>query len=344
MYGKTTFQKETRTRRAVNAVVRLLAVVTIGTVGFCIIEGWPAWKGLYFTLITITTVGYGDEGISESGAKFATFILVFGIALVSHAFATLVQLMVSDEFAWKRRMQKQIDALSGHTIVCGFGMMSQAACEELENSDVPFCIIEPDAKRVEEALELGYLAIEGNGTEDETLMSVGIDRASHLVAMASPEDGNIVIALTARELSSDLTIIARAASPRDERKLRRAGADIVVSPYHTGGHHVATMVARPRLASLLSVANPDRTDIALAEVFVSPGSRLIGSTITDYGRDVARNVCFVALERPGAELQIPPSGSIVVEPEDLLIVAGDPEQVASMRESATVEKREPLTV
>lgn len=330
-------------RRATNSILRLVAVVAIGTVGFSLIEGWPAWKSAYFTLVTITTVGYGDEGISDRGAQFATLLLVFGIATVSHAFATLVQLMVSNDFAWRKRMLKSIDKLRGHTIVCGFGRMGRAICSELSEAGIPFCIVDPASDRVAEACEAGYLAIEGNGMEDEVLQSAGIENAAHVVAMGSPEENNIVISLTARELSPTVKIISRAASPRDRRKLERAGADKVISPMHSGGVHVATMIARPRVAELLSTMENDRADIALAEVQVVEGSSIIGSKLADYGRETARNVCFVALDRPGQDLQIPPKGSIVVEPEDVIIVAGDPEQIATMREHGLAKTMSPTT-
>lgn len=322
-----------RHRRAILAVANLVIVVMTGTIGFCLIEGWPLWKSFYFTLITITTVGYGDEGISDEGAQFAAFLLIFGIAMASYAFATLVQLTVAREFAWRRRMQSKIDKLRNHTIVCGFGRMSHSICEELTEAGLEFVIIDRDPDRVDSALSRNYLVMEGVATEDETLERAGIRHAGHLVAMTSPEDQNIVVSLTARELAPEITIISRAENPRDKRKLRRAGTDKVVSPYQSGGVTVANMIARPRVAELLSFQDQEGTDIALAEVPIEEGSPLIGQTLAAYGRDIAANVCFVALERPGEPTSIPPRGTVEIAADDVVIVAGDPEQVASMKES-----------
>ncbi len=318
-------------RQVIMALAALATVFAFGTAGFSWIEGWPTWKSFYFTLITITTVGYGDEGISETGAKFAGLLLVFGLAITSYAFAILVQFMVTSPFAWRRRMQSKIDKLEGHVIVCGFGRMGQSICEELEQAGRRFVIVEPEAERVKEALELGYLLVQGSCTEDEILLAAGLERATHIVVMTPSDDQNIVAALSARGLAPAIEIIARSACPSDTRKLERAGADKVVSPFRSGGMAVATMITRPRVAELLSEMDGS-TDIVLAEISIAEQSSIAGTTLSEYGRDVAREVCFVAIDRPGEERRISPPGSTEIMPEDTIIVAGDPEQIATMRE------------
>ena len=129
-------------RRLTRWMIALACVMLGGTVGLAIIEGWDLWRSFFFTLITITTVGYGDEGISDAGRKFTTMLLIVGIGVVSYTFALIVQSAVTAELAWRKRMQKRIDRLRNHTIVCGFGRMGKTVCEQLAAAHEPFVVIE----------------------------------------------------------------------------------------------------------------------------------------------------------------------------------------------------------
>ena len=318
-------------RRQVGMALIALGLVTMaGTVGFVQIEGWDAWKSLYFTLITITTVGYGDEGLSETGRSFAMILLVGGVASASIAFATVVQAAVAQQLAWKARMQKKIAKLRGHVIVSGFGRMGLAVCEELRRHHRTIVVVEQDHGELERAVEQGFLAVEGNACDDEVLYMAGVEHATHLVAAVDAVADNIVTAMTCREINPSITVIARAEKDRDVLKLKRAGVDRVLCPFQSGGRETADFITKPFVAEFLAQTSSGKDGVALAEIHIEEGSSMVGTSLAEYGREKGSRISFVALRRPNEETRIPPRGSERLAPGDFLIVAGDPEQIGMM--------------
>ena len=314
------------------ALLGLLAVVLAGTAGFMYVERWSFLQSLYFTVISITTVGYGDEGISADGKNLALLLLVVGFAVSSYAFAVLVQHLVTNGLAWRRRMQSRIDKLNGHTIVCGYGRIGRTVCEELDGAQIPFVVVENDSRLFAEACEQGRLAVEGSACEDETLITAGIQRARHLVSAVDSEESNIVISLSARELSPQIRIVARAETESAVKKLVRAGANRVVSPFQSGGREIAAAIVSPGVADFLSRSHSSG-DMALADVFVRSNSPLVGRVVGEFGRAECPHICFVSLEREEDEF-LPVPGSLTFCAGDHLIVAGHPGEIVRMLEQA----------
>jgi len=325
---------EARRHQTAKALCALVGVILVGTLGFVIIEEWSVWRSLYFTLITITTVGYGDEGISENGEKFASLLLIGGIAVASYCLAVVVQAAVANQLAWRRRMQKRIDRLRNHVIVCGYGRMGQTVCAELAGAGIAFVVVERDAEQFQKACEDGCLVVEGSAGEDETLLAAGVERAHHIVATVNAEAENVVITLSARVLAPEIQIIARAEGDEEVRKLVRAGSNRTVSPYRSGGVEIADLITRPMVADFLAHSSMSGGSVALAEVRIREGSSLVGRTLADYGRAEGSRVSFVALEHAGEGVKIPPGGSETFAPGDRLMVAGDPGQIAKMQDGA----------
>ena len=326
---------------SVGRALALLATVTLaGTLGFVQIEGWPLWKGFYFTLVTITTVGYSDEGISEAGQKFATFLLIGGVASASYAFATLVQTSVANQLNWRSKMEKQVRRLRNHTIVCGFGRMGRSVCEKLAAQGETFVVIEREPHRFREATRLGFLAVEGNASEDAVLESAGVASATHIVAAVDSIAENIVISMGSHDQNPGIHVIARAERDEDIKKLERAGVNRVLCPFQVGGRETVDFILRPHVADFLAQATMGQSDIALADVRIAPGSPLIGTSLRDYGSRTATRISYVALNGPeGSTPQLPPPGSHVLEEGDHLIVAGDPDQIAEMTRAARPPRR-----
>lgn len=328
--------QELRHNRQLRGAATGLAVwVLVGTFGlFWIEDHISVWDGFWFTLITITTVGYGDLDISQAGQMFAALILIGGVGTMSYTFALVVQSAITSNLAWRRRMQIRVDRSRDHTIVCGFGRMGHAVCEQLSQTEVPFVVVDADPDRVREASHLGYIAIEGCPSDDAVLTQAGIERATHLVAAVDATSENIVVSLTAAEMNSKLTIIAQAGTAADARKLKRAGATRSVSPFESGGLEIVNSIVRPNVADFLARSVHARTELALAEITIEPGSNLAGKTLQDYGRGDGSRISFVALERPGHATKVPPPGATRFKAGDLFIVAGDPVDVEVMQTAA----------
>lgn len=319
-------------QKLVRALV-LVAIVTLGgTMGFVEIEGWTLWKAFYFTMVTITTVGYGDEGLSEAGQKFATLLLIGGVASASYTFAMIIQTSVASQFAWQKRMNKAISKLKDHTIVCGFGRLGESICEKLEQRGSPFVIIERDSERFSHALDKGYLAIEDVASENGSLLSAGLNYASHVVAAVDSYAENVVISMEARELRPDVIVIARAEREENVRKLERAGANRVLCPFQSGGRETADFITQPRVANFLAQTSMGDGGIVLADIRVEVGSKLVDVKLADYGSGEGDKISFVALECESGAVCIPPRGDTLLKPGDHVIVAGDAEQIAGMTE------------
>ncbi len=312
----------------------LLAVTLIGMVGFMLIEDWGPWKSLFFTVITITTVGYGDKGLSSDGEVFAMFVLLLGIGTATYSLSSLVKIAISYHASWKRRMQSQINRLQDHFIICGHGRIGQTVAEQLQEAALPFVVIDHAEGCVQEAIERDFLVIQGNSTEDDVLIQAGIERARGIICVTDSDAENVFVTLSARELNPSLIIAARASSHATASKMRRAGAAVVVSPYVSAGNQITDAILRPKLADFL--LRNRRGEIELSELVIRESSPFIGRTVSDVGREFS-NVVFVnANDRDGGE-PCRPGGDRVFAPGDVFVIAGrctELEQIHSAAEPA----------
>ena len=331
-----------RRRQLARAAFALIAVTLVGTFGFSWIEGWSFDRSLFFTLITITTVGYGDEGISEAGRLFALGLLIAGIGIASYTFALAVESAIARQLGWRKRMEKRIGNLRGHIIVCGYGRMGSTICNELCDAEATVVVVEANDEAFQAATDRGLLAVHGSASSDDVLLRAGLEHARYLVSVVDQELENIVVTLTARELRPELPIIARAECPEENRKLRRAGASRTVSPFQSGGLEVAHAILYPKVSDFLARSRKSESDVVVGEVDIQEGSPLAGVSLCVYGRRDDAQISFVALERPGKEVMLPPRGDEILQPGDLLIVAGKSNDVLRMCRRGYAEETEPM--
>ena len=229
--------------RLTRGVFALAVVVTVGITGYMVIEGWSLLDAAYMTIVTFTTVGYEEvHPLSSTGRIFTIFLMVAGVGVMLYVLTTVVNLAVAHEVGIlfrRRKLKTRIAKLKGHFIVCGFGRVGRVVASTLQGESVPVIVVDNEAEAYAEAEDLGLLFLQGDATRDADLISAQIDKAVGLVAATGDDSENVYITLTARGVNPGLHVVARASRPEAEEKLRRAGANGVVSPYSIGGREMA---------------------------------------------------------------------------------------------------------
>jgi voltage-gated potassium channel len=316
------------------AVVWVLGVLILGTVGYMLIEHLSFVDALYTTVDMMATVGSIAHPLSTAGRLFTVLVLVLGVGSLLYAFGVGMEFMIEGHLnkAIRRRfMHRKIDALRDHYIVCGYGRVGSQIAEDFAARKVPFVIIDEKEELIERCIERGYLVVEGDATSDEVLREAGIQRAKCLLAATDNDANNIYITLSARHLNQKLFIVARANHDETEEKLKLAGADRVISPYTIGGHRMATLALQPAVVEFLdAITRAGNIELAVQEVILSPASSLIGKTMAVAQNTMKDGTMIVALKKEG-KLLTGTRTQLSIEAGDAIIVVGAPEQLASLR-------------
>ena len=302
----------------------LIAVVGFGVAGYVVLEGWSFLDALYMTVLTLTTVGFREiRPLDTSGQLFTMVLILMGVGLALVA-VSLIARLVADPDAGARsrrkRMQRQIDQLDDHTIICAYGRVGRAVARELQRSGTPFLVIDPKEELRERMAEDAVLFLIDDPSSEAVLKTAGVDRARSLVCAVDSDATNVYITLIARSLRPDLTIVARASEPGSPERLERAGANRVVSPFVTSGQHMATMAVRPEVVDVVRTENdPARPTIAVEEQLVETGSPMAGATVASASLPV------LAIRRSDGEVVASPDPETTVRSGDtvLLLAAGD---------------------
>ena len=218
--------------------VVLLAIWTlVGTIGFSLIEGWSLFDSFYMTILTISTVGYGEvHPLTGPGRIFASLVIVLGIGTAIYTFTRLGQVILEGELQGvlgRKRMTKEIAKLKDHYIVCGFGRIGKPVAAGLQAKGYPLCVLESNQELEGDIQDSGHLYLIGDATDESVLQSAGLDRAKAVLALLASDADNLFLTITAKELSSSVMVIARASEDRVEPRLKRGGADKVISPYQS---------------------------------------------------------------------------------------------------------------
>jgi voltage-gated potassium channel len=306
----------------------LLLVLTVGTLGYMIIEGWEPLSALYMTVITITTVGYGEVApLSLRGITFTIILILASVGMVAFIVVGLTRVMVEGEvrkILGRRKLEKRIGHLSSHYIVCGYGRIGRYICKELAEKPLPFVVVEkhPDiTQRLEEA---GYFYVNGDATNDETLRKAGIESAKCLVAAVASDADNLYITLTARELNTGLYILSRATDENAQKRLLTAGATKVVSPYLIGAHRMAMALVRPTVVDFMEIAMHRKSlELQLEEIRVNQVDQLPSSTLRDSGIRSDLDLILVGVKKESGEMIYNPSSETQLEAGDTLIILGE---------------------
>ena len=329
-------------KRFLYILVAIAATLTIGTVGFSLIGGYPAFDAFYLTLTTMTTVGYGDN-FSHTGRIFNAFLIIVGVSTIFIAMGAMTQTIIEFELGdalGKRRNKRMIDKLKDHYIICGFGRVGRGAAAELQHAAVPFVVVDSDPQRVERAMLAGMLAVAADATRDDTLHQVGIERARGLVAALSTDADNLFVLLSAKGLNSKLYVAARAAEEGAEEKMRRAGADAVFAPYSITGHRLAQSLLRPHVVQFLDFTTKDiAMDISIEQVRVSAGSEVVSKTIREMQLRRNLGVIVMAIRRGDGTMLFNPPADTSVEAGDYMIVMGKQSDLLALEGLAEPRRR-----
>jgi voltage-gated potassium channel len=298
-----------------------------GTIGYVLIEGWGPWDAFYMTVITVTTVGYGEvHPLSEAGRAFTVVVLLTGVGAFFYAFTLFMTLLAQGgllEGRERKRLVRMLDKLQDHFILCGFGRMGEIIAHEFARQKVPFVVIERNPERMHLAMEQGFLAVEADASNEEVLRRVRIDRARGFVAAVSTDAENVYAVLSARLLKPDLFIVGRAETEDSRVKLKRAGADRVISPYHLGGLQLAQTALRPAVVDFVQLAtSSENMDLNLEQVHIVDGSPLAGQNLVDAGLRQRFGVVVVGIRRADGRMDFNPAPETAIRPGDDLVVLG----------------------
>jgi voltage-gated potassium channel len=305
----------------------LLFWVLLGAVGFSLIENWSFIDSLYMTIITISTVGYGEvHSLSPYGRLFASVLIVVGIGTGVYAFTRLGQLIFEGELLdllGRRRMSNEIEKLKDHYIVCGFGRIGRLVSEGLVDRIMPLCVVENDPSLEENLREEGYLYLIGDATEEEILNNAGIKSAKALLALLPSDADNIYLTMTAKEVNPGILVIARALEEKSEEKLKRVGADKVVSPYKSAGYRVLHAAVKPAVVEFMELMTfRQYLPLSLEEIRVAQGSVLNGLSIQEAEVRRKYGVIIMAIKRGTGEMVFNPEPSEEISEGDTLVAIG----------------------
>jgi len=321
-------------------------MLLLGTVGYVGIEAWGWGDSLYMTVITLTAVGYEEvHPLSPAGRIFTSFILAGGITGMGLWFAFLTSFIVELDLTHvlrRRRTEKEIEKMENHVIVCGAGRTGSQVVEELLMAGESFAVIERDRAKVEHLQSVlpDLIVVEGDATVDHFLEEAGVEKARGLISCLSADTDNLFVCLTARDLKPDLEIVARAYEEETVPKLYRAGANHVVSPNASGAIRMAAFMLRPSVVSFLDVAtrSPDLT-LRLEQETVTETSPLAGRTLMDARIPQNTGLIVIALRKKNPEgseeeysYVFNPVATTRLDPGDIMIVLGAPEQITRLRE------------
>ncbi len=317
----------------------LVVLMVVGTVGFHFIEGWTWFDSFYEVLITVTTIGSSHgPPLSEFGRGFSVFVIVVGVGLVFLAIGALASALLEFElrkFFGRRRMEREIGRLNGHVIICGAGRVGRSVARELVAKPAPFVVVDNSPEKMQK-LDEHWLVLNGDATQETTLRTARVEQASGLVAAATTDAINLYIVLTARSLNPKLKIIARASEEDAEKHLRKAGADIVISPYNFAGHRIAQSFLRPNVIDFLDLATASdrQMDLELAEVRVSARSPFAGKTLAGSQIRQTMNVIVLAIKKAEG-MHFNPEPDDRIEAGDYLIAMGEPSGLRKLEQGAS---------
>ena len=310
-----------------------IALLGFGTAGYMFLQHFTFIEALYMTVITLSTVGFTEvHALDTAGRVFTIVLITMGAGFVAFSLAYFSQIVVDGDVleAYRRRkLTKKLDQMENHYIICGYGQMGQIVADKLLEHKVPVVVIESEEAMLPRLRERGLVYLFGDATEEDNLLSAGIARAKGLVTVVSKDAENVFIVLTARDLNRELLIFGRAGSPGTDKRLLKAGADRVVSPYAIGAAKIAHNILRPTVTDFLELAlSGEGMDLSLEEMIIPEKSKLVGMELMASGIRGGYDLIIVAIKRSHGKMVFNPAPKEKLQPGDTLVAIGSVENLS----------------
>lgn len=319
------------------ALILLALVLVFGVLGFRVISGYSWIDSLYMTVITITTVGFGEvQPLDDASKIFTVLLILFSVIIVGYALTVITEYILSRnnlEELKQKNMQKKIDGLKNHIIICGYGRNGKQAAKKLLSYEKPFVIIEKNKEIIEKYQSQTLSFVLGNANEDEVLLEAGVDRASTLISALPNDADNLFIVLSARQINSGITIISRASQETSYKKLKLAGANNVILPDRIGGDHMASLVVAPDLIEFIdNLSVIGKSNINIEEVQVNKLYNVSDNvkTIRDLDLRNKTGCSVIGFKATNGDYVVNPEAETKLVSNSKIIVLGRPEQIKKL--------------
>ncbi len=321
-------------QRIIPPVSVIILVISFGTVGYILIEGWGIFDSLYMTIITLTTVGYEEvHALSRQGRVFTIVLILTGVGAMLYALGVAARVLIEGEIReilGRRKLNKKIESLKNHYIICGYGRMGKIVCKEMIQNKANFIVVEKNPD-VLSSMGKDILSLQGDSTQDSVLKDAGIERALGLISVLSTDADNLYVVLSARGLNPKLRIVARASEEGAGQKLLRAGADKVISPYHLGGLRIAHTILKPAVVDFIEFATRSgNIELQMEEIKVKGTSHIINRSLDECGIRKELGIIIVAIKRETGEMEFNPTSTSVIKPGDTLVAMGETKQLEEL--------------
>jgi voltage-gated potassium channel len=316
--------------RLVWPAVLLVGIAVYGVAGYMLLEGWSFVDAVYMVVLILSSVGFREVRPLDTGGQIFTIsLMVLGVTLLLVTVALVAQAVAEGGLGARgrrRRMQRAVDRMSGHYIVCGYGRVGRTVARELEGEGAPFVVVDRNEELEAELTRDGVVNLIGDASSDDVMRRAGIDRAKALVSTLDSDANNVFVTIVARALNPDLYIVARASEATSADRMYKAGADRVVSPYVSSGRHMALLALRPRVVDYMDVTTDEGPGLRLEEIVVEARSALEGRLLSEVAGDA---VALVAKRVDGTLIQMPDPQMRLGEGDVVVLLSDLPEQDAA---------------
>jgi voltage-gated potassium channel len=321
------------------SIAALVTIIAFGTLGYAMIEDWQAFDALYMTIITLATVGFREvHELSPEGKIFTIVLIISGTGIIAYTLSSLIQFTLEGQLRkilGRKKLESRIGKLRDHYIICGYGRIGHLICREFQSRPTPFVIVEQNPNHIERLEREGYMYVEGDATDDETLQAAGIEHAKGLITAVTSDTDNVYITLTARGLNPKLFILARAGEEGAEKKLMRAGASKVISPYTIGASRMAQAILRPSVVDFIELATAsEHLALQIEEIRIAADSVLAGKNLINSGIRQSMGIIIVGIKESDGKMTFNPPPEKNIEPNSVLIILGERPAISKLEKIA----------